>query len=350
MQNNSKIVVLGTGGTIAGMASSADSPLRYQAAQIPVQVMVQGVSAGAGPSLEVEQVAQLDSKDMSHDVWCDLARSAYRHLQREEVSGLVITHGTDTLEETAWFLHRVLQPCKPVVLTAAMRPANDLAADGPQNLRDALKLAAMGHIRGVLAVMAGRVHAAAEVRKVHGFQMDAFSSGEAGPVALVRGDELVCLRPWEGLAARRCWPGADLPWPEPAQWEHCLAQGARHWPRVCIVSSHAGCDGEVLRAVISRGVDGVIFEGTGNGTVHSALLGVLAEAATGCGVVAWRATRCQMSATAGAVRTEAGEPAALAGDLTPAKARVELLLQLLAQKLNANGVGAPELSTAKAQC
>ena len=135
MQSTStKVVILGTGGTIAGTAEDAADNLGYTAAQIGVDALVAAVRALAGLPLEAEQVAQIDSKDMGHRVWLALAQSVAHHLARAEVAGVVITHGTDTLEETAWFLQRVLAPAKPVVLTAAMRPASSAQADGPQNV------------------------------------------------------------------------------------------------------------------------------------------------------------------------------------------------------------------------
>ncbi len=139
-----KIVILGTGGTIAGTAASPADAIGYTAAQLGVAQLVAGVPALAGLPLESEQVAQLDSKDMDFATWQRLAQRVAAHLARDEVQGVVITHGTDTLEETAYFLHRVLAPAKPVVLTAAMRPATSLQADGPQNLLDAVTLARSG--------------------------------------------------------------------------------------------------------------------------------------------------------------------------------------------------------------
>ena len=306
MQTPSTVVILGTGGTIAGSGDDVG----YAAGQLSVQSLVAAVPALANRSLEADQVAQVDSKDMGHAIWQLLAQRVAHHLARPEVAGVVVTHGTDTLEETAWFLHRVLGPAKPVVLTAAMRPATSLQADGPQNLLDAVTLAAWPGAHGVLAMLQGRVHGPAEVRKRQPFMLDAFDSGEAGPIALVQELQVRALRPWPatdavGLARVAADPAA--------------------WPRVDVVVSHAGADGVVVDALVAAGARGFIVEGTGNGTVHASLLEALSRAQS-AGLPVLRATRCSGGGVVGA--PEGALPSA--GELTPAKARVELLLQLLA--------------------
>lgn len=134
--------------------------------------------------MDCEQLANVDSKDMSHALWQQLARRVAVHLQADDVAAVLITHGTDTLE-TAYFLQRVLGPHKPVVLTAAMRPATSLQADGPQNLLDAVAVARAPGAAGVLVAIAGQVFEAEGLRKVHGYRLDAFAAGESGPLALV---------------------------------------------------------------------------------------------------------------------------------------------------------------------
>jgi L-asparaginase len=311
MQNNSPfVVILGTGGTIAGTATQRGDNVGYTAGQLSVQDLLAAVPPLAGQALEAEQVAQLDSKDMDHATWQRLAQRVAHHLARPEVAGVVITHGTDTLEETAWFLHRVLAPGKPVVLTAAMRPATALQADGPQNLLDAVRLATEAGARGVMAVMAGQVHGPAEVRKRHGYRLDAFDSGDAGPLARIEEGQVLRLRDWPaGTALGLARIG--LP----------VAQ----WPRVDIVASHAGADGQLVEALCALGARGLVAEGTGNGTLHRSLEAALVQAQA-LGVAVLRATRCQGGGVV-------GEPAGAlpsAGALTPARARVELLLRLLA--------------------
>jgi len=310
MQRTSEtIVILGTGGTIAGTSKDASDNVGYTAGQIGVAQLVAAVPPLAMVPLECEQVAQLDSKDMDHATWQRLAQRTAHHLSRPEVAGIVITHGTDTLEETAYFLHRVLAPTKPVVLTAAMRPATALLADGPQNLLDAVNVAGAPGTQGVLVVVAGVVHSATDVRKRHSYRVDAFGSGDAGPLALLEEGALRQLRAW--------------PTGEPLGLD-CLTLGPFDWPRVDLVTSHAGVDGCLVRALRGLGAKGIVVAATGNGTVHHLLEAALLEAQRE-GVQIMRATRCADGAIVG--DAPGTLPSAVA--LSPVKARVELLLRLL---------------------
>ena len=302
------LVILGTGGTIAGTATDAGDNVGYTAGQRSVADLLAAVPGLAGLPIEAEQVAQIDSKDMDMATWQQLARRAAAHLARPEVQGLVITHGTDTLEETAWLLQRVLAPAKPVVLVAAMRPATALMADGPQNLLDALAVLRTSGAQGVLAVLAGRVHAAGRVRKVHTYRLDAFDSGDAGPLGVVD----------EGVLRR------FQPWPDsgPALGLALLDVPAADWPWVEIVHSHAGAGPRAISALLTAGVQGLVLAATGNGTLHQALQPALDQAAA-AGVPVWRCTRC---ATGVLVGSDIGPAAAM----SPWQARVELMLKLLA--------------------
>jgi L-asparaginase len=170
-----RLVILGTGGTIAGRAARAGDNVGYVAGQVSVADLVAAVPALANVPLQVEQVAQIDSKDMGLPVWQALVARLQVHVDDPRVAAVIVTHGTDTLEETAFVLQRVLQPSKPVVLTCAMRPASALVPDGPQNLADALAVVREAQA-GVVVVCAGQVHAASEVAKVHTYRLDAFDS------------------------------------------------------------------------------------------------------------------------------------------------------------------------------
>lgn len=304
----STVVVLGTGGTIAGVAADSADNVGYAAAQLGADELVRRLPGLAAP-IEIEQVAQVDSKDMDYAVWRDLASRCAQHLARLEVAGIVVTHGTDTLEESAWFLQRVLAPAKPLVLTAAMRPASALHSDGPQNLRDAVAVARHPDAQGVVAVLAGQVHGARDVRKVHPYRIDAFSSGDAGPIGIIEED---------ALRVFRAWPQGE------AMALQALPEDPRAWPPVEIVTSHAGARGAVVRALCAAGARGLVVAGTGNGTVHRELEAALIEAQDS-GVRVLRSSRCG----SGRVLPTPSDALPGADDLTPAKARVELMLQLL---------------------
>jgi len=306
---SSLVVVIGTGGTIAGTAARPQDHTGYTAGALTAQALIAAVPALAGQALESESLAQLDSCDMDHATWVRLAQSVQRHLARDDVAGVVITHGTDTLEETALFLHLTVQARKPVVITAAMRPATAPSPDGPQNLVDALTVARQDGARGVLAVVGGAVHAATDVRKVHGYRVDAFSSGDAGPVALVQDGQLRLLR---------TWPDSE------AACAAALQRDVVTWPVVDIVTSHAGARAACLDALVAAGARGIIIAGTGNGGVHAALLQA-ARRAQQQGVRVMRASRC----IAGGVVGAPADALPSAGDLTPAQARLALMLDLL---------------------
>ncbi|MCE2658240.1 MAG: asparaginase [Rubrivivax sp.] len=302
-------LILGTGGTIAGNAGSAHDNVGYRSAERTAQELVAAVPGLQGLPLEAVQLFQTDSKDITHAHWWQL-REALRHaLARPDVGGVVVTHGTDTLEETAYWLHRTLHADKPVVLTAAMRPATSLQADGPQNLLDAVTLARQAGACGVLAVLAGRVHAGHELRKVRAYRVDAFSSADEGPLALLEEGQVRQLRAWPAPADALAVLD-DMA--EPAQW-----------PWVEVVHSHGGASGRAVEALLSAGVDGLVVAATGNGTVHQSLLAAL-RLAEQRGVPVLRATRCVLG---GLVDDGAWPPAVRA--LTPAQARVELVCRLL---------------------
>lgn len=321
MQN---VVILGTGGTIAGTGTDPDRVWDYRAGQLSVGDLVKAVPDLAAIHIEVEQVAQIDSKDMSWQVWQALGQALQRQLDREDVAGVVITHGTDTLEETAYLLHRLVDGRKPVVLTAAMRPATAPDADGPRNLLDATRVAleaARRGLGGVVAVMRGDVWAGAQVRKMHTCSMDAFDAGGQPPLARVD--------------AQGQWHEAVQSWP---------ASGNAGWwplsleaPRVEIIHSHADADGWMVEATLAyvhehgpntgqqKGpLKGLIMAGTGHGTLHKGLEAALTKAVAH-GVTVWRSSRVAR----GGVQSREGDAFVACGELTPAQARVALMLFLM---------------------
>lgn len=305
-----RVVLITTGGTIAGLAASPHEHVSYRAGVLGAAELLAAVPGLDGASVESLALARIDSCDMDHATWVRLALAIESQLLRPEVSGVVVTHGTDTLEETAFFLHHTVHAAKPVVLTAAMRPASAASPDGPQNLLDALVLAGgAGRARGVLAVLGGTVHAGESLRKLHGYRLDAFGSGDAGPLALLQ-DGVV--RPL------RAWPSGE------PQFPAVLHTDPAAWPAVEIVTSHAGARAATLDALVATGAKGIVLAGTGNGTLHEALRAA-AQRAMAQGVRVLRTTRCIAGGVVGA------PPDALpsAGDATPAQARVWLLLGLI---------------------
>jgi L-asparaginase len=303
------VVVLGTGGTIAGAAARADDHVGYEAGALDAAALVAAVPSLAGQRIECESLARLDSSDMDHRTWMRLRKRLAEHLARPEVSGVVVTHGTDTLEETAYFLHRTLQADKPVVLTAAMRPATALSADGPQNLADAVTVVRSAGARGVLVVFGARLYAGTDLRKVHGYRVQAFDAGDAGALGEIEDGRLRLHRPWPGQALHAA--AARLP-------------AAARWPVVDLVMSHAGARGAVIDALVKAGARGIVIAGTGNGSVHEELE-TAAHRALVRGVAVRRASRCQLGGVVG------GRPDALpsAGTLTAPQARIELMLDLM---------------------
>ena len=304
------VVILATGGTIAGTAADSTDTTGYRAGALGVEALIAAVPALSAHRLESESVAAIDSKNMDAAIWQRLAARVAHHVARPEVAGVVVTHGTDTLEETAYFLQRVLAPAKPVMLTAAMRPATALSPDGPANLLDAVTVAGAPGARGVGVVFAGVVWAAVGLRKVHTLQTGAFAGSDCGPVARLEGGVLRRFRDWPagdalGLARIAAEPDA--------------------WPRIEIVLNHAGADGRLVDAVVQAGAAGVVVAGTGHGTTSDRLEAALARARD-AGVRVARASRCAFGPVL--PRDEGDREAA--GDLSAVQARVELLLALLA--------------------
>lgn len=306
-----RVVVLGTGGTIAGVAADAGDTVGYRSAEVGIAALLAGL-APAGVVVETEQVAQIDSKDMDEATWRALLGRVVHHAARADVAGLVVAHGTDTLEETAWLLAATVGGGKPVVLTGAMRPSTARSADGPQNLADALAVAALPDARGVLAVFAGTLYRARGLRKAHPHRLDAYAAADGAVLGRIEEGRVRRLGAWPDEAAR---PIAD----------RLLAEAA--WPRVEIVTSAACADGRVVDLLADDGVAGIVVAGTGNGSLHRALEAAL-QRAIARGVAVLRTTRC----LEGAIVPGSAADAFATTDLGPPQARVELMLRLLAAR------------------
>jgi L-asparaginase len=302
------VVVLGTGGTIAG-TSSTGQDRDYQAAQLSVSQLVAAVPELAAHRLEAHQVAQVDSKDMGWSVWRPLLRACLQAMARPEVTGLVITHGTDTLEETALLLHLLLPPGKPVVLTAAMRPATSDQADGPGNLLQAVRavqVAADQGLHGVVVAMAGRLWPAMVVRKAHAWHVDAFDGGGAEPLS------------------GKVWPSA-MGWCT----QQVLARDELPW--VMLLTGHADADSRVVSALatLPQPPQGWVLACTGHGTVHQALGAALRVVVVDTGVLIWRSTRAARGGVTPKDQAESPEDWPVTGALTPAQARLLMALGLV---------------------
>lgn len=292
------VLILGTGGTIAGVAESPDQHTGYRAAALSVEQLVAAVPALKDYDLETRQVAQVDSKDMSFAIWTELHREISAALKDGQLDGIVVTHGTDTLEETAYFLARTLVTAKPVVLTAAMRPASALSADGPQNLLDAVRVAADPLAAGVRVCVHGEVFPGHAVRKRHPYALNAFTSSRAANATV----EVGFYTTPAGL-------------PEPLRFDPDLP-----WPWVEIVGNHAGQDARTVDALVSAGVQGLVLAATGNGTLSETLLDAVRRAQRS-GVEVVVVSRCAEGHIVG--QPDHGLPVL---GVTAVQARVELLL------------------------
>ncbi|HZZ13712.1 MAG TPA: asparaginase [Paraburkholderia sp.] len=311
-----RIAVLATGGTIAGAAADATNTSGYQAGVVGVDQLLAVVPALSSVARIVpEQIASVDSKDMSMPLWTALAQRINALLATDDIDGVVVTHGTDTLEETAYLLHLTVKSDKPVVLTAAMRPASALSADGPLNLLNAVTVAANAGARrqGVLVAFNNRIHSARDVVKTSTYAVDAFSSPEIGALGWVQ--------------------DARVEFQRAVVRPHTLATefviGAT-WPQVEVVVSYAGVSRTAVDALVNAGVRGIVVAGTGNGSIHASMQQALADAASQ-GVAVVRASRV---GSGHVMRNGAAADDALgfvtAGSLNPYKARVLLMLALAA--------------------
>ena len=317
LKNNSKTLILGTGGTIAGTRNNPDNPDIYNSGRLGITDIL--AAAGVDVSgLEFQDVAQIDSKNISLPVWQDLYKAVAQAQQRSDVSAVLITHGTDTLEETAFLLHALGPWPKPVLMTCAMKPADHPQADGPGNLADALSLAATPGLSGVHVVFNAKAHHGLYVQKTSTDVLQAFSSGEHGASA------------FKTSAGWQLQPKViDEPlFHKPSQtW--FLQQSL--WPRVEWLTHHAASTPTLIQAVLqpldaAPPLRGLVVAGTGAGTVKPSWQSALQQAMAQ-GVQVWLSSRC----TWGRALPQAQQEAGTMTDLPPAKACVALALRLMAQ-------------------
>ncbi len=307
-----RVAVLATGGTIAGQAGDSSKTAGYKAGVVGVDKLLDAVPAlGSIARIHAEQIASIDSKDMSAALWTQLARRIDELLAQDDIDGVVVTHGTDTLEETAYLLHLTVKSAKPVVLTAAMRPSTALSADGPLNLLNAVTVAASNDAagKGVLVAFNNQIHSARDVTKTSTYAVDAFRSPETGVLGFVQDGRVEFQR-----TVVRAHTVAS---------EFAVAD---RWPMVEIVASYADVSRVTVDALVAAGVRGIVVAGTGNGSMHAVLTQALADAVKQ-GVAVVRASRV---GSGHVMRNGAANDDALgtvsAGTLNPYKARVLLML------------------------
>ena len=309
-----RLRILATGGTIAG--AQVDGTRGYKAAAFSTDALLAAVpQVSALAHLEVEAVAAIGSQDMDDATWLRLAARAQAALDDPTLAGLVITHGTDTMEETAFFLNLVLRSDKPVVLVGAMRPATAISADGPMNLYNAVAVAACPEMRrrGVLVVANDEIHFAREVAKTNTTQVGTFRATHRGLAGLVNSGRFHLYAP----PTRR----------HTAQSVFSVS-GLTALPRVDIVYAHAGMDRALIDAAVRAGARGLVLAGVGDGNLGAAALHAAADAARQ-GLAVVRSSRTGGGVVERNIEIDDDALGFIAADeLNPQKARVLLQLGL----------------------
>lgn len=316
-----KVVIIATGGTISGESSSADDA-EYTAGKQSARDLVDSVPGLDKFKLEFDLVDlyKIDSKDVTHDHWLRLLSAVNKSLDDPDVKGLVITHGTDTLEETAYFLHLTVKSSKPVVIVGSMRPATSLSPDGPMNLLNAVAVVhdegASG--RGVMVVMNDSIFDARDVTKTHTTKVNTFQSPNYGPIGsvnygLVRFDRQVSRK-------------------HTVDTSFTINQ-QQPLPDVAVFYQVAGASGRVLGAILETKPDGIVVAGTGNGTMSTVIEAKL-KYAREQGIVV---VRCSRTGSGRVTENSSDYPhnvggTIAAGNLNPQKARILLMLALSQQK------------------
>ncbi|MEY2615514.1 MAG: hypothetical protein QOH78_1287 [Verrucomicrobiota bacterium] len=260
------VVILATGGTIAGSGATSTTTVGYKAATVPVQALIDAVpELKKIANVRGEQVFQIASQNMTNDYWLKLAKRVNDLLQQPEVSGIVVTHGTDTLEETAYFLNLVSKSEKPVVIVGAMRPSTALSADGPINLYNAVLIAgskeAVG--KGVLVCLNDQINAARDVTKTNTSTADTFKSPELGILGYIQGNRVAFYR----LPARKHTLNSEFD-----------ISGVDKLPNVEIAYGFANVSRTAVDAFAASGVDGIVYAGVGDGNPSQLTEQALADA------------------------------------------------------------------------
>jgi len=313
-----KIVILATGGTIAGAAASGTSA-GYQSGAVGVDLLIEAV-----PQLKEiadvtgEQIASIGSQDMNDEVWLKLGKRVNELLAKPDVDGVAITHGTDTIEETSYFLSLVVKSDKPVVLVGSMRPSTAIGADGPANLFEAVSLAinpeAKG--RGPLIVINDEIHYAREAQKLNSTQLDTFKSPNRGRAGVMNTGIAYFYFPNNARHTTKSQFSID-------------GVKAEELPRVEIVYSYANFGRDTIDFLVQKGIKGIVLAGVGDGnTTDTAMAGLTDAAKKGVAVV--RTTRTGSGIVARNIEVNDDKLGLIASmELSPQKARILLMLGLM---------------------
>lgn len=314
-----KIMILATGGTIAG-AQAKPGEAGYTSGTFSVANLIAAVPLLKDlAQVSGEQIANIGSQDMNNAVWLKLAKRINQLLATPEVDGIVVTHGTDTMEETAYFLHLVVNSNKPVVVVGSMRPATAMSADGPLNLYNAVAVAADPEAqgRGVFVVMDDKIFCGREVTKTDTTAVETFQPMNRG----VQGAAYFGKNRW---------------FPPPGQKHTTKSEfrvdKAETLPRVDIVYSYANAPRDMVDALVAAGAKGIVLAGVGDGNTTDAVLAALTEAAKK-GVVVVRSSRVGHGLVRRNIEVNDDKLGFVAAEeLNPSKARVLTLLSLMHTK------------------
>ncbi len=313
-----RIKVLATGGTIAG-AQSSQADAGYKSGTFSVDDLIKAVpQLKQLAQLSGEQVANIGSQTMTHEVWVKLAARVNEVLKADDTDGVVITHGTDTMEETGYFLNLVVKSDKPVVLVGSMRPATAISADGPMNLYNAVALAGdpRARGRGVLIVLNDTIHYAREAQKMHTTRLDTFASPNRGIAGMMNtGKAYFYSENTTRHTTKSEFSVGDL--------------SPRDLPRVEIVYSYANLGEQIIDSLVDGGAQGIILAGVGDGNTTDAALSALQRAAKK-GIAVVRSSRTGSGIVDRNVEINDDKFGFIAGmELSPQKARILLMLGLI---------------------
>jgi L-asparaginase len=310
------IVILATGGTIAGSAET-QTQAEYASGQVGVEVLINAVPQLTDlADVTGEQISNVGSQDMSDAIWLKLATRINELAKSPDVDGIVITHGTDTIEETGYFLSLVVKTDKPVVMTASMRPSTALSADGPLNIFNAVAVAADPEAkgRGVLVVANDDIHGARSITKTNATDVQTFMSPERG----LMGVSLYGINRW-----------FRYPYTLHTTKSEFSIEGVKSLPRVDVIYITADVSPDLIDCAVANGAKALVTAGVGNGNMTGPALEAVKRAVKK-GVVVVRATRVPSGSVGRNVEVKDDEVGTVtSGELSPAKARVLLKLALL---------------------